>query len=81
MPNELQIEVVPVREVPPPIADHAVNGLEAWFVNDIKIPQGPIGEGENLDITFEVRGCLPQGQQAWIIQTNDSCQLMRQMHR
>ncbi len=80
MPNKLNIEVVPVREVPPPKADHAVNGLEAWFVDDGKIPQESLGQLGNVDISFEVRGRLPRGERAWIIQSNGTCQLMRQMH-
>ena len=78
MPNELNIEVVPVLEVPAPKADHAVNGLEAWFVDDGKISQASLGGLGPVDIAFEVRGRLPHGQRAWIIQSSDRCQLIRQ---
>ena len=45
MPEEIEeitVEVVPITEVPPPKPDHAVNGLEAWFVDDGIISDGSL---------------------------------------
>lgn len=75
MLSESKIEVVPINEVPPPKPDHAVNGLEAWFVDDGKISDGTL---RGVDIAFEVRG-LPHGQQAWIMQSKNRCQLVREV--
>jgi hypothetical protein len=81
MPEEIEeitVEVVPITDVPPPEPDHAVNGLEAWFVDDGKISDGSLGTLRSIEIAFEVRG-LPQGQKAWIIQSTDKCQLVREL--
>ncbi len=78
MPEEWKIEVVPIIEVPPPKPDHAVNGLEAWFVDDGKISDGSLGTLRSIESAFEVRG-LPRGQKAWIIEATDRCQLVREI--
>jgi hypothetical protein len=78
MPNDLKSEVVPIQNVPPPTPDHAVDGLEAWFVDDGKISDGSLGTLRTIEIAFEVRG-LPPGQKSWIIQSTDKCQLVRQL--
>jgi hypothetical protein len=75
---EVRVEVVPISEVPPPRPDHAVNGLEAWFVDDGKISDGSLGRLRSIEIAFEVRG-LPQGQKAWIVQSTDKCELVREV--
>jgi hypothetical protein len=77
--EELKIEVVPVTQVPPAKPDHAVNGLEAWFVNDGKIAVGSLGMLRSIEQAFEVRG-MPKGQKAWIIEAADRCQLVREAH-
>ena len=78
MPEELKVEVVPISEVPPPTPDHAVNGLEAWLVDDGKISNGNLETLRSIDIAFEVRG-VPRGQQAWILQSKAKCQLVREV--
>jgi hypothetical protein len=74
----MKVEVVPINEVPAPKPDHAVDGLEAWFVNDGKISDGSLGTLRSIEIAFEVRG-MPPGQKAWIIQSGDQCQLVREL--
>lgn len=78
MPKEIEVEVVPITEVPLAKPDYAVNGLEAWFVDDGKISDGSLGTLRSIETAFEVRG-LPEGQKAWIIQSTDQCQLVRQV--
>lgn len=78
MPEELKFEVVPLSEVPAPKPDHAVNGLEAWFIDDAKISNGSLGKLRSIEIAFEVRG-MPRGQEAWIIESTDRCQLVREV--
>ena len=78
MPEELKFEVVPLSEVPAPKPDQAVNGLEAWFIDDAKISNGSLGKLRSIEIAFEVRG-MPRGQEAWIIESTDRCQLVREV--
>jgi hypothetical protein len=81
MPQEVEetkVEIVPINEVPPAKPDHVINGLEAWFVNNGKISNGSLGTLRSIEIAFEVRG-LPQGQKAWIIESTDRCQLVREV--
>ncbi len=73
MPNEFNVEIVSLSEVPPEVPPRAsrieVNGLTARFVDD-----GGMGVLKQGAVGFEVIG-LPPGHKAWIMQKDGKCQL------
>ena len=83
MPYQSRFTVVPISEVPTevrtPVNSIKFGNLEAVLTSDKSSVDGSSGPLKRGAIKYEIHG-LPHGQKAWIVQENDSHQLIRQTH-
>jgi hypothetical protein len=79
MTNASRFLVVPLSEVPAPVATIKIGSLEAVLVNDRRSVRDALGPLKSGSISYEVQG-LPNGQRAWILKDRDVHQVICQVH-